>query len=201
MPRLIWFKQIITGDLGYSPLFQPLPLSGLGLILQAITKPPCDKQLSSKVTKNNNTKTTKLQVPLAKTQSSLGIHPIRLVLSLCCYNPQISSCADWTSKNLLRLSRQFIRIQLAMWDSAIVLCFVVCYFVSILVLLSSWWGRECWLLCFVCLPVVSWLLCGSSSRCHWFVRILVLWYFLIILTNYLYVGCTFYVVFVVCLGW
>ena len=28
-------------------------------------------------------------------------------------------------------------------------CFVVCYFVSILVLQSSRWGRESWLLCFV----------------------------------------------------
>ena len=30
-------------------------------------------------------------------------------------------------------------------------------------------GRESWLLCLVCLPVVSWWLCGSSSRCHGFV--------------------------------
>ena len=33
-------------------------------------------------------------------------------------------------------------------DSVIVLCFVVRYFVSILVLQSSRWGRESWLLCF-----------------------------------------------------
>ena len=44
------------------------------------------------------------------------------------------------------------------FNSVIVLCFVVCYFVSILVLQSSRWGRESWLLCFVCLPGVSWLL-------------------------------------------
>ena len=37
-------------------------------------------------------------------------------------------------------------------------------------------------LCLVCLPGVSWLLCGSSSRCHGFVCSLWLWYFLIILT-------------------
>ena len=30
-----------------------------------------------------------------------------------------------------------------------VFCFVLCYFVSILVLQSFWWGRESWLLCFV----------------------------------------------------
>ena len=37
------------------------------------------------------------------------------------------------------------------------LCFVVRYFMSILVLQSSRWGREreSWLLCFVCLPGVS----------------------------------------------
>ena len=36
----------------------------------------------------------------------------------------------------------------------IVVCFVVCCFVSILVLQWYWWGRECWLLCFVSLPGV-----------------------------------------------
>ena len=65
-----------------------------------------------------------------------------------------------------------------------VLCFVVRYFMSLLVLQSSWWGRESWLLYFVCLPGVSWLLCGSSSQWHGFVCSLWLWYFLIILTYY-----------------
>ena len=37
----------------------------------------------------------------------------------------------------------------------VVLCFVVRYFMSILVLQSSRWGRESWLLCLVCLPGVS----------------------------------------------
>ena len=32
-----------------------------------------------------------------------------------------------------------------------------------------------------CLPGISWLLCDSSSQCHWFVCSLWLWYFLIIL--------------------
>ena len=71
---------------------------------------------------------------------------------------------------------------LPLWDSVIVLCFVVHYFVSIVVLQSSRCGRDSWLLCFVCLRGVSWLLCGSSSRCHGFVYSLWLWYFLIILT-------------------
>ena len=45
----------------------------------------------------------------------------------------------------------------------------------------SWWGRESWLLCLICLPGVSWLLRGSASRCHGFVCSLWLWSFLIIL--------------------
>ena len=55
---------------------------------------------------------------------------------------------------------------------------------SILVLQSSWWGRESWLLCLICLPDVSWWLSGSSSRCHGVVCSLWLWYFLIILTYF-----------------
>ena len=55
---------------------------------------------------------------------------------------------------------------LPLWESVIVLCFVVRYLMSILVLQSSWWGRESWLLCLICLPGVSWWLSGSSSRCH-----------------------------------
>ena len=70
------------------------------------------------------------------------------------------------------------------WESVIVLCFVVRYFMSILVLISSWWGIESWLLLVVCLPDVSWLFCGSSSRYHGFVCSLWLWYFVIILTDY-----------------
>ena len=36
--------------------------------------------------------------------------------------------------------------------------------------------RESWLLCLVCLPGVSWLLCGYSSQCYGFVCSLWLWY-------------------------
>ena len=87
------------------------------------------------------------------------IYPIQPLLLICCW------------------------LLLPLLDSVIVLCFGVRYFVSILVLQSSRWGRESWLLCFVCLPGVSWLLCGSSSRCHGFVSgSLWLWYFLVILT-------------------
>ena len=74
----------------------------------------------------------------------------------------------------------------ALWESVIVLCFVVRYFMSILVLQSSWWGRESLLLCLICLPGTSWWWSGSSSRWHGIVCGLWLWYFLIILTYYLW---------------
>ena len=78
----------------------------------------------------------------------------------------------------------FCLLLLPLWESIIVLCFVVRYFMSILVLQSSWWGRESWLLCLICLPGVLWWLSDSSSRCHGVVCSLWLWYFLIILTYY-----------------
>ena len=77
-------------------------------------------------------------------------------------------------------------------ESVIVLCFVVRYFMPILVLQSSWWGRESWLLCLICLPGVSWWLSCSSSRCHRVVCGLWLWYFLIILTYYFWHQIQFY---------
>ena len=80
----------------------------------------------------------------------------------------------------------FCLLLLPLWESVIVLCFVVRYFMSILVLQSSWWGRESWLLCLICLPGVPWWMSGSSSRCHRVVCGLWLWYFLIILTYYFY---------------
>ena len=55
---------------------------------------------------------------------------------------------------------------------------------SILVLQSSWWGRESCLLCLICLPGVSLWMSGSSSRCHRVVCSLWLWYILIILIYY-----------------
>ena len=48
--------------------------------------------------------------------------------------------------------------------------------------------RESWMLCLVCLPGVSCLLCGYSSQCHGFVCSLWLWYFPIILTYYFWVS-------------
>ena len=72
---------------------------------------------------------------------------------------------------------------LPLWDSVIVR-YVLLY---VILCLSSWMRRESWLLCLVCLPGVSWLLSGSSSRCHGFVCSWWLWYFLIILTYYFYI--------------
>ena len=63
-------------------------------------------------------------------------------------------------------------------------CIVVRCFMSILVLQSSWWRRESWLLCLICLPGVSWWLSGSSSQCRGVVCSLWLWYFLVILSYY-----------------
>ena len=52
---------------------------------------------------------------------------------------------------VLLLLLTFCLLLLPLWESVIVLCFVVRY-VSILVLQSSWWGRESWLLRLICLP-------------------------------------------------
>ena len=66
-------------------------------------------------------------------------------------------------------------------------CLSVCLCMNIHVpacICVSWWGRESWFLCLICLPGVLWWLSGSSSRCNGVVCSLWLWYFLIILTYY-----------------
>ena len=93
------------------------------------------------------------------------------------------------SKAVVLLLLTFCLLLLPLCESVIVLCFVVRCFVSVLVLQSSWWGRESWLLCLICLPGVSWWLSGSSSRCHRVVCSLWLWHFLIILTYYFCYTC------------
>ena len=102
--------------------------------------------------------------------------------SLIWYTTWLSSDKGEFAVVLLLLT--FCLLLLPLCESVIVLCFVVRYFMSILVLQSSWWGRESWLLCLICLPGVSWWLSGSSSRCHGVVCSLWLWYFLIILIYY-----------------
>ena len=98
--------------------------------------------------------------------------------------PSLHKWWFWVDLDLRLLLLIFCLLLLPLWESVIVLCIVVRYFMSILVLQSSWWGRESWLLCLICLPGVSWWLSGSSSRCHGVVCSLWLWYFLIILTYY-----------------
>ena len=93
------------------------------------------------------------------------------------------------SKAVVLLLLTFCLLLLPLWESVIVLCFAVRYFMSILVLQLSCWGRESWLLCLICLPGVSTWLSGTSSRCHGVVCNLWLWYFLIILTNYFLSHC------------
>ena len=56
---------------------------------------------------------------------------------------------------LLLLTFCLLGLLLPLWESVIVLCFVLRYFMYILVLQSSRLGRESWLLCLVCLPGVS----------------------------------------------
>ena len=103
------------------------------------------------------------------------INPLRNLQKTCHAHQRAS--LDWKKSRLTELLRKltkavilllltFCLLLLLLWESVIVLCFVVRYFMSILVLQSSWWGRESWLLCLICLPGVSWSLSGSSSWCN-----------------------------------
>ena len=59
------------------------------------------------------------------------------------------------SKAVVLLMLTVCLLWLPLWGSVAVLCFLVRCFMSIVVLQSSWWGRESWLLCLICLPGVS----------------------------------------------
>ena len=61
--------------------------------------------------------------------------------------------ADVRSKAVVLLLLIRCRLLLPLWDSVIVQGFIVRNFVYIPVLQSSRWGRQSWLLCFVCLLV------------------------------------------------
>ena len=71
------------------------------------------------------------------------------------------------SKAVVLLLFAFCLLLLPLWESVIVLCFVARYFMSILVLQSSLWGRESWI---ALLNLSSWCLvmveCASSPRCN-----------------------------------
>ena len=66
-------------------------------------------------------------------------------------NPQVALTAVHSKAMVLFVAVDFCLLLFLLSESVIVLCFVVHYFMSILVLQSSQWGRERWLLCFVCL--------------------------------------------------
>ena len=110
---------------------------------------------------------------------SWSLHPYLLWAAVC-------------SKAVVLLLLTFCLLLLPLSESVIVICFVVRYFMSIPILQSSWWGRESWLLCLVCVLGVSWWLSCSSSRCHGVVCGFWLWYFLIILTYYFFSSLDYY---------
>ena len=97
--------------------------------------------------------------------------------------PSGLGCSPFTGGGVVLLLIR-CRLLLPLLDSVIGLCLAVRYFISILVLQSSWWGKGGWFLYLVCLPGVWWLLCGFSSRCHGVVCSLWLRYFLIRLIYY-----------------
>ena len=66
-------------------------------------------------------------------------------------HPRGLGCYPKTVVLLLLIRRLLL---LPLWEYVFVICFVVRYFMSILVLQSSWWGRESWLLGLVCFPGV-----------------------------------------------
>ena len=53
--------------------------------------------------------------------------------------------ADVLSKAVVLLLLICCLLLLPLWESVIVLCFIVYHFLSSLVFLLSWWGRESWL--------------------------------------------------------
>ena len=91
--------------------------------------------------------------------------------------PVVLAAVRSKSMVLLLLIRCWLLLPL--WDSLIVLCFVMRYFVFILVLQSFWWNE--WVGCFALFNfLVSCDCCVALP--HGFVCSLWLWYFLIILT-------------------
>ena len=70
-------------------------------------------------------------------------------------HPTVAKAAVRSKAVFLLLLLTFCLLLLPLWESVIVLCFVVRYFMRILVLQSSWWGRESLLLCLICIPGVS----------------------------------------------
>ena len=80
----------------------------------------------------------------------------------------LQSKAAVRSKAVVLLLLTFCLLLLPLWESVIVLCFVVRYFMSILVLQSSWWGAllnlSSW-----CLVIVERLFLAVPRSCLQFV--------------------------------
>ena len=86
---------------------------------------------------------------------------------------------------LILLTRScHLRIALYACFVCVCLCFDIYYFVSIVVLQSSWRGRESWLPLYYCVTdvLLLYIFFVSSSRYHGLIFSMWLWYFLIILT-------------------
>ena len=80
----------------------------------------------------------------------------------------------WLRLPVVLLLLTFCLLLLPLWASVIVLCFVVRYFMSILVLQSSWWGRERELVALLnlsswCLVMVEWFFLAVPWDCLRFV--------------------------------
>ena len=70
-------------------------------------------------------------------------------VSKSCYHKSCHkevSVFSWTCSHGMEQRDTFVYILMSIFKFC---SFVVCYFMSILVLQSSWWGRESWLLCLV----------------------------------------------------
>ena len=83
--------------------------------------------------------------------------------------PPLVAWAAVRSKAVVLLLLTFCLLLLPLCESVIVLCFVVRYFMSILVLQLTCWGRESWLpllnLSSLCLVMVEWLFLALPWGC------------------------------------
>ena len=91
---------------------------------------------------------------------------------------------DGEDENIFYSTTDLYPRLLQLWESVTVLCFVVSYIMSLLVLQSSWWGRRELVVLLGLSPWCLVIVVCFSSRCYGFVYSLWLWYFLVILAYY-----------------
>ena len=89
-------------------------------------------------------------------------------------SPQVAKAAVRSKAVVLLLLMTFCLMLLPLWESVTVLCFVVRFFVFLLVLQSPWWGRGGGLVALLglsswCLVVVERLFLALLWDCLWFV--------------------------------